>query len=174
MLIHLPTLKTLGFCCGTRANSTTLPPGQHPSCPNLQCKAVRVPWRLCNQAAKASGFTQSRRASAPEDPVSPQPTTPAGYPAAYFGNATSGRANGNAADHHVPSTTSVARRVNAERDRDDVKSASCYYPHHDAARVVVALVRISMQPFEFDANLVVRKQMLAACRVWVDQLDRRR
>jgi len=55
-----------------------------------------VPWRLCNQAAKASGFTQSRRASAPEDPVSPQPTAPAGYPAAYFGNATSGRANGNA------------------------------------------------------------------------------
>ena len=174
MLIHLPTLKTLGFCCGTRANRLLSHPDNTPvvrtsnakpsGCPGDFVTKRRRRAVLHSRAGLLRQKTRYRRNRLL--PQGTQPPTSATQPVAA--------STATPADHHVPSTTSVARRVNAERDRDDVKSASCYYPHHDAARVVVALVRISMQPFEFDANLVVRKQMLAACRVWVDQLDRRR
>ena len=140
MPIHLPALKTLGrVCCGTRTNRLLSSLDNTPVVRTSNAKPSGylggfVCCGKANQAAK-NGCPHSRAELMRQKtryrrnrllPQGTQPPTSATQPVAA--------PTATPVDHHGPSTTSVARRVNAEPKKEIVTTSSQHRvtTHHDA------------------------------------------
>ena len=96
MLIHLPTLKTLGFCCGTRANRLLSHPDNTPVVRTSNAKPSGCPGDFVTKRRRRAVLHSRAGLLRQKTRYRRNRLLPQGNPAAHFGNATSGRANGNA------------------------------------------------------------------------------